>query len=97
MESKNLENRLENIETLLRSQALNNKTVFNVNEVVLYTGLSKQYLYKLTSRKEIPYYAANGKKIFFKKEEIDDWLLRNRRSTNDEVEKEAINYRQYNK
>lgn len=92
MESMNLENRLEKIEILLLSQTLNSKTVFNIDEVAIYTNLSKQYLYKLTSRKDIPYYSANGKKIYFKKEEIDNWLLRNRQATNEEVDQEAINH-----
>lgn len=90
MEAKALETRLENIEALLRSQNLNNKTVFNIDEVALYTGLSKLYVYKLTSRKDIPYYQPQGKKIYFNKEEIDRWLLRNRESTNEEIESEAI-------
>lgn len=91
-ESNKLENRLESIEQLLRSQALNNKVTLNLDEVVLYTGFSKLYLYKLTSQNAIPYYSPRGKKIFFKKEEIDKWLLNNRQATRDELEDEAISY-----
>lgn len=94
MESNNLnlENRLDNIEILLRSQALNNKIVFNIDELVLYTKLAKLYVYKLTSQNKIPFYRPNGKQLFFKKEEIDNWLLRNRQSTKEEIEIEAANY-----
>lgn len=92
MDANNINTRLKNIETLLKSQALNSKSVFNIDEVAIYTGLSKLYLYKLTSRKEIPYYQPQGKKIYFKREEIDKWLLRNRASTNEEIEQEAINH-----
>lgn len=88
----NIENRLEKIESLLRTQSLNNKIVFNLDELVLYTRLSKLYIYKLTSHNKIPFYRPNGKQLFFKKEEIDNWLLRNRQSTNEELEQEAINY-----
>jgi excisionase family DNA binding protein len=98
MESKkNLENRLENIETLLRLQALNNKTVFNIDEVAIYIGLSKQYIYKLTSRNDIPFYKSNGKVIRFSKCEIDTWLLRNRQATNEEIEQGAINHSVFKK
>ncbi len=92
MEANNIELKLENIEKLLTSQSLNNKPIFNIDEVSIYTGLSKLYLYKLTSKNDIPHYKPNGKNIFFKKEEIDNWLLRNRQSTNEELNDEAINY-----
>jgi excisionase family DNA binding protein len=92
MDEKNLHQKLEKIEKLITEQSLQNKTIFNIDEVSAYTGLSKCYLYKLTSKKEVPHYKFNGKNIFFKKEEIDAWLLRNRQSTNEELENEAINY-----
>lgn len=84
--------KLKSIEQLITSQSLMNKSIFNIDEVATYTGLSKLYLYKLTSKNGIPHYKPNGKNIFFKKEEIDNWLLRNRQSTNEEIEAEAINY-----
>lgn len=86
MDNLELQQRLERIENLL----LSHKTVLNFEELVEYTGLSKSYLYKLTSRGDIPFYRPNGKQLFFNKEEIDNWLLRNRSKTNDEIEGEAI-------
>ena len=86
MEAKTIEQRLERIESLL----LNQKTVLNFVEVAEYIGFSQSYLYKLTSKSEIPFYCPNGKQLFFKREEIDSWLLRNRSKTNEEIEKAAI-------
>ena len=80
-----IDERLKNIEALLLSQ----KTVFNFEELAVYTGLSKSYLYKLTSIGQIPHYKPNGKIIFFDKKEIDTWLLRNRVKTAGEIEGEA--------
>ncbi len=68
------------------------KTVLTFNEVATYTGLSKSYLYYLTSTRGIPCYKPNGKKLYFNKIEIDKWLLSNRKSTRDEIESDAINY-----
>jgi len=68
------------------------KTVLTFNEVATYTGLSKSYLYHLTSTGGIPCYSPLGKKLYFDKIEIDKWLLSNRKSTRDEIESEAINY-----
>ena len=80
-----IEERLSNIEALLLSQ----KTVLNFVEVAAYTGLSKSYLYKLTSTGGIPCYKPQGKQIYFSKIEIDQWLLQNRKATNDELDSQA--------
>lgn len=82
MDPIDLDNRLSRIESLLLEQ----KTVFNFDEVAEYTGLSKSHLYKLTSTGGIPCYKPTGKRIYFKKEEIDDWLLRNKKLSADEID-----------
>ena len=86
--SKSIDDRLSNIETLLLSQ----KTVLNFEEVAAYTGLSKSYLYKLTSSGGIPCYKPQGKHIYFNKPEIDKWLLQNRKATNSELESQAATF-----
>jgi excisionase family DNA binding protein len=82
---QSIDERLSNIENLLLAQ----KTVLNFVEVAAYTGLSKSYLYKLTSAGGIPCYKPQGKHIYFDKQEIDQWLLQNRKSTNQELENQA--------
>ena len=83
--SESIDDRLRNIETLLLSQ----KTVLNFDEVASYTGLSKSYLYKLTCSGGIPCYKPQGKHIYFSKQEIDKWLLQNRKATNKELNHQA--------
>lgn len=85
METNRIEQKLERIEKLLISQ----KTVLNFEELVEYTGLSQSYLYKLTSKGDIPFYRPNGKQLYFNKLEIDSWLLRNRSKTNEEIQNEV--------
>ena len=85
---KSIDDRLRNIETLLLSQ----KTVLNFDEVAAYTGLSKSYLYKLTCSGGIPCYKPQGKHIYFNKQEIDQWLMQNRKATNAELESQAATY-----
>lgn len=93
MDYKTIEQRLKRIESLLLEQ----KTVLNFDEVATYTGLSKSYLYKLTSSGGIPCYKPKGKHIYFNKKEIDSWLLQNRKATNEEIEAEAMIYLQRKK
>ncbi len=80
-----IDERLSKIEIKLLSQ----KTVLTFDEVADYTGLSKSYLYKLTSSGGIPCYKPNGKHIYFNKQEIDQWLLQNRKATNREIDNQA--------
>lgn len=68
-----LQSELQQIKQLL---LLNSKTVLTPDEVSLMYGLSKDYLYHLTSERVIPFHKPNGKKIFFDKEEVENWLLR---------------------
>tara|TARA_R110002012_G_scaffold321857_1_gene551907 strand:- start:1022 stop:1303 length:282 start_codon:yes stop_codon:yes gene_type:complete len=80
--------KLELIEALLLTQ----KNVLNLTEVLLLTGLSKSYLYKLTSTGRIPCYKPQGKQIYFKKDEVESWLLQNRKATNQEIDALSSTY-----
>ena len=61
------------------------KKMLTMDDAVLYTGLGKSYLYVLTCKKKIPFYKPNGKNIYFKKSELNDWLQRNRVASEEEV------------
>lgn len=84
--------RLESIEKLLIEQQTLQKQVLNFNETCKYLELSQSHLYKLTSTGAIPHYKPNGKKIYFHRQELDQWLLRNRMDSQDEIEQQAADY-----
>jgi predicted DNA-binding transcriptional regulator AlpA len=70
--SKAVLNELKQIKSLL----FENKTVFNVEDLSQYTGLSKSKIYKLLSQKLIPTGSnANIRQKFFYKKDIDGWLM----------------------
>jgi hypothetical protein len=52
----------------------------------------KYHTHTCTSSDTIPHYKPNGKKIYFNRVEVDEWLLRNRTTTTDEIEKQAADY-----
>lgn len=85
---QSIEERLANIERKLDIQVQEAKNILTLEEVAEYTHLSKSYVYKLTSKGDIPYYKPNGKQLYFKRTEIDEWLLTNRNKTNQEIERE---------
>ena len=70
-----LEQRLFKVEQALYMAGLASKKVLTFNEAAQFTGLSKSYLYKLTSRQKVPHYKPSGKLVYFNSEELQLWLL----------------------
>ena len=83
---------IENLRQLIESQGIHTKAVLNLNEACQYLELSQSHLYKLTSAGNIPHYKPNGKKLYFKRSELESWLLRNRSSTQKEIDQRAADY-----
>lgn len=88
----NIIEKLNSIEKLIVEQQTMQKQVLNFNETCKYLELSQSHLYKLTSTGAIPHYKPNGKKIYFNRPELDQWLLRNRIESQDEIEQQAANF-----
>jgi excisionase family DNA binding protein len=65
--------------------------LMNVQQVAEYLTLSVQTIYGLVHKMEIPN-AKLGKRLYFKKSEIEDWISRSRRKTRVEIEQEASKY-----
>lgn len=82
----------DQLDKLERISLLGAKEVLNFDDVVLLTGLSKSYLYKMTSANTIPHYKPNGKNIYFDKEEVMNWMKQNRIATIDEINSKATTY-----
>jgi excisionase family DNA binding protein len=83
---------LTSIDKKLNEQTLLQKDILNLNEACAYLDISASHLYKMTSSKSIPHFCPQGKKLYFKRVELDEWLMRNRQSSSDEIEKAANDY-----
>lgn len=64
------------------------KEIVDVLEAAQITGLARQTIYALTSRRGIPHFK-RGKKLWFRRSELLSWMLDNKRKTVDELQKEA--------
>lgn len=84
--------KLTEIANKLDEQNILQKTVLNLNEASKYLNISESHLYKLTSTRQIPHFCPQGKKLYFRREELDEWLQRNRQSSSDEIEQRAVDY-----
>jgi excisionase family DNA binding protein len=87
-----IQTQLNRIEEQIRNHFLQTKEVFTFNEFCTYCGISKSYGYKLTSMGKVPHYKPCGKLVYFKRTEIEDWLLSNLVKTDEQLEKEALEY-----
>lgn len=70
----------------------NRNKPLNIEEAAEFLDVSKSYLYKLTSKGEIPHYKPAGKRIYFLVDDLLDYIKSGRVKTKDEIEKEAIDY-----
>jgi excisionase family DNA binding protein len=84
--------KLDAIEQRLIEQNLLQKEIFNFAEACLYLNLSSSHLYKLTSTNVVPCYCPQGKKLYFRRAELDSWLTSHRNASIGEVEQQAANY-----
>jgi excisionase family DNA binding protein len=79
--------KLRRIERLLKKA---NSKPLNLKEASKYIGITESYMYKLTSQKLIPHYKPYGKLIYFKKNELDRFVLKNKILTHTEMDVKAI-------
>ena len=73
-----IENQLDEIQAFISHQTLAKKDILTLAEAAAYSGLSKSFLYKKTSLRQITFYKLEGKLIYFKKSELEEYLLANR-------------------
>jgi hypothetical protein len=84
-----LSKRFDDLEILIKDQSLYRKEALTFSEGCRYCGFMPSYMHKLTGRDAIPYYKPNGKMIYFRRSDLDDWLLRNRNTTGQEMQEEG--------
>ena len=83
--------KLDNIEKLLsqkeESQREQSQPI-NVQEAASYLNLSIPTIYGLVSRRDIPF-NKKGKRLYFFKSELDEWIKAGRKKTVAEIKKEV--------
>jgi len=79
------------IEKLFEQIQLEEKPL-SFSEAAEYLDVSKSHLYKMTSTAKIPHFKPNGKMIYFKKSDLNNYLFRNRIASGMELEQKAIDY-----
>lgn len=78
---------LQEIKNLLKL----NKQVLNLDEFCMYTGMSKQYVYQLTSTGKIKFSRPVGKLIYFDIDDVIDFLKQNPVEPQKDIKQQATN------
>ncbi len=85
---KNVYNKLDRIEKIITS-FLYKKKFLTIEETALYLDYSVAYIYKLTHLGTLPFYRPNGKKIFFRRTELDEWIGRHKCRSIGEIQQQS--------
>lgn len=80
------------IQQLLKQNQLHQKELMTLDEVADYLDSSRSQIYKLSSSKKIPHYCPNGKRLFFRRAEIEQWAFSNKQTSKDEINQQAAEY-----
>lgn len=83
-----IDERLQRIESLV---LLSSKQALNTKDVALLLDISESRVRHLVSDRLIPHYK-HGYKVFFKKSEIEDWMLEHPVKTTAQLKSEATTY-----
>jgi len=83
-----LANRLESIEQAFRQT----DRPFTFKEAAQFLSCSKSYLYKLTHKRLVPCYKPMGKRLYFKKQELEGFMLQRPVKTASEIEQIALSH-----
>jgi excisionase family DNA binding protein len=66
-----------------------NTTLLTIEEAAVYCRLAKSTLYKLTSSRKLPYYKPGGKKVYFRRDDLDEYLKMGRVSSQADLARAA--------
>ena len=63
--------------------------MLSVAQASEYSGFSKSFIYKMTSSNTVVFYKPNGKTIFFRRSDLDDFLTRKKILSTDQIKEQA--------
>lgn len=66
-----------------------NIEILNFKDACKFLDYSRSYLYKQTHLRKIPHFKPNGKKLYFKKTDLESYILRNRVQTDLELQQQV--------
>lgn len=87
--NEEIKERLDRIENYAQIAA---KSVLNINEAAFILGMQPRTVRKMVLEHTIPVYKPNRSVLYFKKSDLENWMLKNRIASSEEIESEAASY-----
>lgn len=84
-----IEKRILELENSIQRITFGQKKILNHKEAALYLSISDSYLHKLRKASKVAYYQPNGKLIYFKREDLDSYMMQNRHRDISELKAEV--------
>lgn len=76
---------LRGLKNLLQIDAILKKEIINLEEAAQLLGVSKSTMYKYVNTRKLPYSRPSGKILFFRKEDIYQFITSNRYASRNEL------------
>lgn len=76
-------------EMIREAVAACHKEVLSVKEAAAYLGVGISHLYKMMQARELPFSRPGGKKCFFRRSDLEEWMTRGRVSADEELTLQA--------
>lgn len=68
------------------------KSMLNIKEASFILGMTERSIREKVRDHELPCYKPNVNRLYFKKSELEDWMMQNRSKSMTEIESEAAAY-----
>lgn len=68
------------------------KSMLTINEAAFILGMTTDGVRAKVKNHDLPYYKPNINRLYFKKSELEDWMMQNRSKSMAEIESEAAAY-----
>ncbi len=83
---------LEKLDSIQKTLVEKEKPFLSIDQASEYLGISKNTLYGYTSKGILPFYKPQNRKIFFRIEDLNQFVLdkKNKRISQDEIEEKAV-------
>jgi excisionase family DNA binding protein len=75
MRTETIARKLECINKVLIEHLVNQKKVLNSTEAAIYLKHTRGYIYRLVRNENLPYFRPKGRRLYFKKKELNFWRL----------------------
>lgn len=85
-----LEKIFAELQEIKENSVLATKKMMTVDDLIKYTGYSRASIQVMMSRREIPFYKPEGRRAFFDRDEILEWMRRNKKEDVERITRDQM-------